>query len=49
MLNSRGDVIESMRDDGGRVVGEVFSETWHLNLRVEKEAAMQKPEMIHLG
>lgn len=38
ILNLHGDVIESLRDAGGRVVGEVFSETWHINLRAEKEA-----------
>jgi len=26
-------VVESLRDAGGRVVGEVFSEMWHINLR----------------
>lgn len=38
ILNLHGDVIESLRDAGGRVVGEVFSETWRINLRAEKEA-----------
>lgn len=33
ILNLHGDVVESLRDAGGRVVGEVFSETWPINLR----------------